>query len=497
MLDSLPALDCRLYRVAQARQLDGLAITEQPIAGFELMQRAGRATWDLLTETWHKAKHIVVVCGAGNNGGDGYIVAAHALADGRQVSVLALHPHESLQGDAYTAARKYLDAGGGISNFSVEALLQADVIVDALFGTGLDRDVSGDYLAAIHSINTAGKPILAVDIPSGLNADTGKVMGAAVRANITLSFIARKQGLYTGDAAACCGVMKFTDLGVAQRILDQAPVASDLLQIKSLLGLLSKRLRTAHKGHYGHLLVVGGDYGYAGSVRMCAETAARSGAGLVSVATRQAHAMLIPVARPELMASGVDESADLQALLVRASVVAIGPGLGQTDWSAALLAKVLDTRLPLVVDADALNLLAQDPVHRDNWVLTPHPGEAARLLGTSVAEIEADRFAAANAIQNSFGGVVVLKGSGTLIADHSGRVSVCAAGNPGMASGGMGDVLTGLIAGLICQHLELGDAARLGVCVHGSAADSIAVVEGERGMLASDLIPVIRQLLNS
>lgn len=496
MTDTLPASDCRLFRAEQARQLDHIAIAQQGVPGLELMQRAGKASWNLLAETWPQAGHIVVVCGAGNNAGDGYIVATHALAEGRQVTVLALLPPETLRGDAFIAAHHFLDAGGTVKPFSVESLQHADVIVDAILGTGLDRNVSGDYLAAIHAINHAAKPVLALDIPSGLNTDTGRAMGAVIMADVTLSFITRKQGMYTGEGAACCGGLKFTDLGITQRILDQVLPSVDLLHLQTLVGLLPKRSRVAHKGHFGHLLVVGGDDGYGGAVRMCAETAARSGAGLVSIATRARNAHAIATARPELMASGIEDAADLQAMLERASAVAIGPGLGQSDWAIALLAKVLERQVPLVVDADALNLLAQDPVRRDNWVMTPHPGEAARLLGISVNEVELDRYAAAIAIQNKYGGVVVLKGSGTIIVDRSGRVSVCAAGNPGMASGGMGDVLTGLIGGLICQHLDEAAAARLGVCVHASAADSVAVNEGERGMLATDLIPTIRHLLN-
>ncbi len=496
MIDSPPALDCRLYSADQVRQLDRIAIAEQPAAGIELMQAAGKAVWNLLAGTWPQARHIIVVCGAGNNAGDGYVVAELAVANGRQVSVLTLQSPESLTGAAFIAARAFIDGGGGVKPFSADELEQADVIVDAMFGIGLDRNVTGDYLEAINAINLSAKPVLSVDIPSGLNADTGTVMGAAVRADVTLSLIACKQGLYTGEAAVYRGMLKFSDLGLSQRILDKVSHSAELLHLPSCTSLLPQRSRAAHKGDYGHLLVVGGDYGYAGSVRMCAETAARSGAGLVSIATRTEHAAVIPNARPELMAAGVRDTGDLAALLQHASVVAIGPGLGQSDWSGALLARVLDTRLPLVVDADALNLLALEPTRRDNWILTPHPGEAARLLGTSVTKVESDRFAAATAIQTRYGGVTVLKGSGTIIVDNSGRVSVCAAGNPGMASGGMGDVLTGLIAGLMCQQLGPADAARVGVCVHASAADIVAAQHGERGMLATDLLPMIRQLLN-
>ncbi len=496
MTDILPAPDCRLFRAEQVRQLDQIAIAEQTITGIDLMQRAGQAVWDLLVENWQEARCIVIVCGAGNNAGDGYIVATLAAAQGRQVILLALQSPDLLKGDAFIAARRYLDAGGTVQTFSTDALDSAEVIVDAIFGIGLDREVSGVYLEAIRAINRASKPVLAIDVPSGLNADTGKAMGAVVCADVTITFIGRKQGLYTGDSAVCRGLIRFNDLGVPQRILERVTASADLLDTAATVGLLSKRSRVAHKGHYGHLLVVGGDYGYAGAVRMCGEMAARSGVGLVSIATRPEHAYVIPNSRPELMATGVESAADLSGLLERASVVAIGPGLGQSNWSGALLTRVLDTALPLVLDADALNLLAEDPVRRENWILTPHPGEAARLLGMTVAEVEANRFAAACALQASFGGVIVLKGSGTIIVDAAGRISICTAGNPGMASGGMGDVLTGLIAGLLCQRLQAADAARIAVFVHATAADLLATSEGERGLLATDLIPVIRKLLN-
>ncbi|MCG8325275.1 MAG: NAD(P)H-hydrate dehydratase, partial [Thiotrichales bacterium] len=243
------------------------------------------------------------------------------------------------------------------------------------------------------------------------------------------------------------------------------------------------------------VLVIGGDLGYAGAVRMCAEAAARSGAGLVSAATRTAHTAAIISARPELMCHGVENAADLDPLLDRATVIAIGPGLGQSDWSMQLLTRVLECKKPTVMDADALNLLATDPVANPHRIITPHPGEAARLLATDTAAVQADRFATVHALQEKYQGVVVLKGSGTLIRDGSGT-AVSTGGNPGMASGGMGDVLTGIIAGLLAQHMDPGTACRMAVCLHANAADHAAFVSGERGLLASDLFPHIRKALN-
>jgi NAD(P)H-hydrate epimerase len=288
----------------------------------------------------------------------------------------------------------------------------------------------------------------------------------------------------------------FDDLDVPPGVFLSATPSATRLEVGLLSRLLPRRPRGAHKGRFGHVLVVGGDHGMTGAVRMAAEAAARSGAGLVSVATRPEHAAAIAAVRPELMCHGVDGAAQLHPLLERATVVAIGPGLGQSPWAQRLLGQVLDADLPLVVDADALNLLAREPHNRGRWVITPHPGEAARLLGTAAAAVQADRFAAVEALADAFGGVAVLKGAGTLIRARGQVTYVCDAGNPGMASGGMGDVLTGVIAGLAAQGLDLEDAARAGVYAHAAAADAAARSGGERGLLALDLLPELRRLLN-
>ena len=488
-----------LYTTAQVRELDRQAIEEHGIPGLDLMERAGEAAFNVLQKIWPDAWRIVIICGTGNNGGDGYVMARLAQKHDKKVILLQVGDHNNLQGDAKTCAEQSLDAGVTHDPFSASFLDKADVIVDAILGTGLDREVEGQYRDVIKVINHAKAPVLAVDIPSGLNADTGQIMGAAIEAQATISFIGLKQGLLTGDGSACSGSIHFNDLDVPDAVYDAVPVSSCRIDLAGQKQTLFRRRASDHKGNFGHALIVGGDKGFAGAARMAAEAAGRSGAGLVSLATREQHATQIVMCRPEIMAHGTEKTNEIISLLKRASVVAVGPGLGQGKWGQKMLAAVLETSLPIIVDADALSLIAQEPARRDNWILTPHPGEAARLLGCSTAEIQHDRFAAVTKLQKQYGGVIVLKGSGTLIvseiAHDQGTISLCDQGNPGMATGGMGDVLTGVIAGLVAQGLDLFTAAQTGVCIHAKAGDR-AAENGQRGMLAMDLMPDIRSLVN-
>jgi hydroxyethylthiazole kinase-like uncharacterized protein yjeF len=488
-------LPVALYRTAQVRELDRIAIQERGIAGYTLMSRAGAAAFAALREHWPQAHRLTVVCGGGNNGGDGYVVARLAREAGLAVQVLTLGDPALLEGDALTACQDAQAAGVPSQAFAAKRLAGADVIVDAILGTGLEREVTGTWRDAIKAINNQGAGILAIDIPSGLHADCGTVMGIAVQAEVTITFIALKQGLFTGQGPQYGGTLRFDDLQVPADIYATIHPASRRYTGEDLLDLLPRRPRSAHKGNYGHVLVVGGDLGMAGAARMAAEAAARCGAGLVSIATRQVHAVAQAAVRPELMFRGVEDITGLGVLMGRANVVAVGPGLGRSDWGRAMLKFVLDSDLPLVVDADALNLLTENPVLRDNWVLTPHPGEAARLLKMTPAQVEADRFTAVADLAVRFGGVCVLKGAGSLIASQEEGIVVCNSGNPGMASGGMGDVLTGIIAGLLAQGLTPRPAAQAGVYLHGRAGDRAAEA-GERGLLAMDLLPFLRELVN-
>ena len=484
-------LPINLYRNEQIREFDRLAIQEHGIAGFELMSRAGDAVFQQVIHCCPHAQTVAVFCGSGNNAGDGYIVATLLVLARLKVRVYAVTDPEQLKGDALTAYQHYITAQGVVIPFQAQRTISADVIIDALLGSGLTRAVTGNYAEAINTINQSPAFVLAVDMPSGINANTGNVMGIAVKANVTVTFIALNQGLFTGQAADYCGNIVYAALAIPKSILaTQAPSAKRVLHQS-----LPRRLRCSHKGSYGHVLIVGGEHGYSGAVRLAGESALRVGAGLVSIATRSSHAGLMNINRPELMCHGVETPEQLASLFAKASVIAIGTGLGQSHWASELLTAVLATQKPLVVDADALNLLARHPVSNSNWILTPHPGEAARLLNCTTIEIQQDRFAAVTALQAKYHGVAILKGAGTLIAGSE-RIAVSNTGNAGMASGGMGDVLTGVLAGLVAQGFSLQQAAQQGVYLHGYAADLAAQADGERGLLASDLMPYLRRGIN-
>ncbi|UCE89734.1 MAG: NAD(P)H-hydrate dehydratase [Pseudomonadota bacterium] len=485
-----------LYTAQQVRELDRVAIEERGIAGAVLMERAGAAAFAVLRETWPQAARIAVLCGVGNNGGDGFVVARLAREAKLEVQVFQLGDATRIAGDAFTAAQRLSEAGVSAEPWGDQQLAGFDLVVDGMLGTGLSGEVREPWRGAIDAVNAAGTPVLALDIPSGLDADRGAVLGAAVRANATLTFIGAKQGMLTGAGPDCCGDLHFDDLQVPQETYTACTPSAQRLDYTTLAPRLAPRARGAHKGHFGHVLVIGGEAGYTGAARMAGEAAARSGAGLVSIATRAAHAAALNATRPELMCHGVESARDLTPLLGRASVIAIGPGLGRSSWARTLLAAALECHCPLVVDADALNLLADEPARRDNWVLTPHPGEAARLLGQSAAEVQADRFAAVRALHERFGGVAVLKGAGTLIAQEGSAVRLCNEGNPGLASGGTGDVLTGIIAAFVAQGMAPLAASELAVCLHARAGDEAAAQGGPRGLLASDLLPWVRRLAN-
>ncbi len=498
-LPSTDRLPHALYRAGQVRALDRAAIDGQGIPGAELMARAGAAAFALLKARWPAAGRVLVLVGTGNNGGDGYVIARLALDAGLSVQVLQLGDRGKLGGDARAAADAYSAAGGRAEPFR-KLPADAELIVDALLGTGLERPVTADWAEAIAQVNRHPAPVLAVDIPSGLHADTGRVLGIAVEADATISFIGLKQGMFTGRGRDHCGDIRFDGLRVPAAIYASEILAARRADWPKAQGLLPQRRASAHKGDCGRVLIIGGAPSMTGAARLAGEAALRTGAGLVTVATHPQHAAMLNLARPELMVHAVADPSALDPVVAQADVVAIGPGLGQGVWGATLFGDLLDRpRLadrPMVVDADALNLLARAPRHRDAWVLTPHPGEAARLLGTGVAEIEQDRFAAVRAIQQRFGGVAVLKGAGTLIQGPGHRpLAVCSQGNPGMASGGMGDALTGIIAALIGQGLDIEEAAEAGVCLHAAAGDAAAAA-GQRGLLASDLIEVLRETLS-
>jgi len=483
-----------LYTVAQVRAFDRAAIEDHGIAGYELMQRAASAAFRYLCARWPQARRVVVLCGSGNNGGDGYVLARLAREAGFSVLVIAAEaPRES--GDAARACADWSAAGGKTNPVSA-SFPEADVIVDALFGTGLRRPPEGAALKLVEQANATGFPVLALDVPSGVDADTGFVPGIAIRAQATITFVARKRGLHTGSANAHCGNILCDDLGIPAVVFAGIRPDAHLLVADAVAAFLPARARDAHKGNFGHVLAIGGDSSMGGAIRLAGEAALRVGAGLVSIATRAEHIASINASRPELMASAVDGPQELEPVLERAIVIALGPGLGQRAWGHALWHAAIAAGKPMVLDADALNLLARDAIALPSGsVLTPHPGEAARLLGCNTLDIARDRFVAVRAIARRHKTVTVLKGAGTLVATPEGEIAICPWGNPGMASGGMGDVLTGVIAGLLAQGLDARSAAGVGVALHAQAGDR-AARQGEAGMLASDLFAPLRALRN-
>ena len=537
---SAPVIPRELYTAAQVRELDRRAMEQENIPGIVLMRRAATVLLRVLQRRWEGARRLVILAGTGNNGGDGYLLAVLARAEGLQVTVLEVGAVERLGGDALLARQEALQVGVECFPYDEELLRDrtgagATVLVDALLGTGFQgelRPAHAQAIAGINRLHQRGLPVLAVDIPSGLSCDTGVASTPAVDADVTVTFIGMKRGLFTADGPECAGDIVFSRLNVSAPEPDRAvrQPAVCRIDIHSVAPLLALRALGAHKGHCGHVLVVGGDTGYGGAAIMAAEAACRAGAGTVSLVTRSAHVAPMLARRPEVMVKGMDtlDAGSQEAfteLLASAAVVVLGPGLGRSSWSREMLSATLrcagDGR-PLVVDADGLNLLAErratpgagtrpdDGIFgmRKQWVLTPHPGEAARLLGITTAEVQRDRFAAVAKLQAQWGGVCLLKGLGSLVCYPLGKsgsgsdigtdvgTDICTEGNPGMATGGMGDVLSGMIGGFIAQGLTLADSLRLAVCVHGESADLAAEQRGERGLLATDILEYMGTLIN-
>lgn len=488
-----------LYTAAETYALDAAAIASG-IPAIQLMKRAGRAAYELLLERFPAPVQVTVYCGGGNNGGDGYILAALAAQRRVPVQLIQLVAADKLSGEARQAYEFAVQEGVPMREFAAVTAPTQGVIVDALLGIGLRAAPRAEFAAAIAQINASGLPVLALDLPSGLNADSGAVAGAVVSASLTLTFIATKRGLLTGRGPAVCGELVLANLDLPETTYSAVSPGVERLQLTELQALLAPRAADAHKGDFGHVLVIGGDTGYGGAALMAAEAAARSGAGRVSIATRPEHVPAILARRPEIMACGVVSGQELEPLLARPTLLVVGPGLGRTPWSEQMLQQAFKSGLPLVLDADALNILAEGRVipagtRRTDWLFTPHPAEAARLLGLTTAEVQADRFAAVQAIHTRYGATVILKGAGSLVAASGSPIGLVTDGNPGMASGGMGDVLSGIVGALIAQGLSLPDAARLGAVIHACAADFAAADLGQRSMLATDLIPYLGELL--
>ncbi len=479
-------LPYELYSVKQIRELEGRALST--VTEESLMERAARAAFNTMREFYPYAMNIVVFSGAGNNGGDGFVLARLAQQSGMSVQVYTLGDLSKLGPSASQAFEALGSFGVPVAAFNEEVSLDdADVVIDAMLGIGLSGHIRGEYLEAIDLINDSDVPVVAVDVPTGIDADTGRVLGQAVVASLTVTFIGVKQGLLTGEAVSYCGELVCDALGLNEEFIEQ-PINALRIDEEDLENLLPQREPHSHKGDFGHVVVIGGDEGMPGAARLAAEAALRVGAGLVSVLTRPLHVPIVMSGRPELMCYGVEATDEVvKALLARADVVVVGPGMGQSPWSQALIELALAFKGAKLIDAGALNFIAEQKVHLDNAIVTPHPGEAARLLGLSAKEIQENRFEAVLELNKRYADVVVLKGAGTLIQCKDELPYLCHLGNPGMATAGTGDVLAGTIAGFKAQGLDNLDAAMTGVVVHGFAGDKACDAVGEHGLLASHL----------
>ncbi len=491
-MDSLPV---EVYSAASVRAMDRRAIEAGGIPGYTLMQRAGDAAFAALRHHWPAARAIAVLCGPGNNGGDGYVVARLARAAGFDVRAIAVSDPKALRGDAALAYRDFAAAGGSTEPRREGVFEQADVVVDALLGTGANRPVAGEFRAAIEQLNGLGLPVLALDVPSGLDADSGLTDGGlAVRATRTLAFVALKSGLYLGEAPDHVGMLGFAGLDLADDVRANETPVLRRIDGRVAARALPPRLGSAHKGDHGRVVIVGG-HAMPGAARLAGEAALRTGAGLVTVATNAEFTAAVLTGRPELIVRSPATPQELDELFSH-SAIAIGPGLGMHAGTERAIEAALGVAGGVVLDADALNHLAATPRRSDRWILTPHPGEAARLLGLKSDDVQRDRLGSVRALVARYGGTCVLKGANTLVFGQAPVPWVCDRGNPGMATAGSGDVLTGVIAALLASTHEPLLAAAAGVFLHAEAGDR-AARHGMRGMVASDIVGELRGVVNT
>ncbi len=494
-----------LLTAEQMKTCDSTEINHYGVPSIVLMERAALAVRDVILERWPKALKILVICGSGNNGGDGFAVARLLNMAGRRADVLFVGSHSRMTDETAKEAEIFTNHSGTILPDD-SCVKGYDLIVDALFGIGLSREVIGRYADIIHAVNRSDAPVVAIDIPSGVGADDGRVLGCAVRADVTVTMAYAKLGLMLYPGAEYCGEVIVADIGITTAGLREEPVTA--LEDGDLLSLLPPRKRTANKGTYGKLLVIAGTRNMAGAACLAGRAAYRTGCGLVCICSHEDNRLILQTALPEAIYAPWQE--DINRWLDWADAVAIGPGLGQGEDSLQLLIQVLQNwDGPLVLDADALNLMAAHPEllpaadesgdavpgSTAPAVITPHPGEMARLIPSDIAGILSEPVAAARDYAERSGLVTVLKGARTVIADGE-ETYLNLTGNEGMATGGSGDVLTGIIGSLLAQGLRPMEAAKAGVLLHGMAGDAAAAALGTRSMTAADIADHLPDVMN-
>jgi hydroxyethylthiazole kinase-like uncharacterized protein yjeF len=504
-----------LVTAAEMRALDQAAIQERHIPGLRLMENAGQAVVGAMEREFGslRGKTITVIAGKGQNAGDGFVVARLLRQRRCKARVVLLTPAGSLKGDAATTLRKYIRGGGRCYQLKSDSPTlipslfdESDVLVDAIFGTGLNAPVEGLAANTIRLMNESGLPIVAIDLPSGLSADTGETLGPTIHAALTVTLAQPKRGLYLGDGPNFSGTVCVGDIGIPADLVARAKVPVSLLDSAMVRAVLPHRDPTAHKGSFGHAVIIAGSTGKTGAAAMAGFGALRIGAGLVTIAVPRTvndaveakllEAMTFPVDATQDGTFAKSASAALLTFVQDKNAVAVGPGVGRHSETAEMIrALVIEIRQPIVLDADGINAMAG---HRQLFrqvhapvIMTPHPGEMARFLDTTTTAVQQDRLGIASRVARELNIYVVLKGAGTVIAAPDGALAVNSTGNPGMATGGTGDVLTGIIAGLLAQRLSPWHAACAGVYLHGFAGDLAAASRGQMGLIARDVIEAI------
>ncbi|MFQ5441701.1 MAG: NAD(P)H-hydrate dehydratase [Thermodesulfobacteriota bacterium] len=512
---------------ATMRSIDRFAVKDYGMKGLQLMENAGRAVADFIIKDFFSSPPkcggvpgVALVAGKGNNGGDAFVAARHLKNSGIGAAVFSLARPDDLRGDAARNKRIWCEMAGDIFPILSKRdlkkyeskIIHSAVIVDALFGTGLSSPVRGLYADVINFINSTGRKVVSIDVPSGIDATTGRVLGTAVKAHATLTLALPKTGFFQFPGFSYAGRVEVADIGVPRALLADAGIKWNVICPGYVRGILKGREKNSHKGTYGHVAVLAGSPGKTGAAHMTAMGAMRAGAGLVTIGLPESLAPVMETKTTEVMTRALPESAErtlgalsydmVKEFIKGKSALVAGPGLGTSPEILRLMEKVLmGAAPPLVIDADGLNSLAGHlrvlKESNKEIVLTPHPGEAARLLGVKAADVQRDRFGAAEEIMRRSGCVVLLKGAFTVIADLKGSLYINPTGNPGLATAGTGDVLSGMIGGLMAQGLSAVEAATAGAYLHGLAADHVAIDAGTAGMIATDILGAVPGVLNS
>ncbi len=504
----------------QMRLLDRITTKEYKIPGLILMENAGMNTTVEVMKALNDdyRKKVIIICGTGNNGGDGFAVARHLYNKDVQVKVYVIGEESSIQNDGKTnfeAIRAmrvsigFLKDENDMIDFNLD-LMKSDIVVDAIFGTGLNTPVKGIANEVIRVVNKVQRKIISVDIPSGISGDTGKVLGNAIRATKTVAYQLPKIGNLTAPAIEYNGELLICPIGIPQEAIHKSQYEAKLITEKTLKDILPIRGLNSHKGNYGRALMVAGSRGMTGAAILASKAALRSGVGMLHLAipeelndileTQLTEVMTVPFQIPGGNVKEFNGVEDIIIGLQRSDVVALGPGLGRSKETEIIVERVLrEAKCPVILDADALNVLPNMlkllKKVKSRCILTPHPGEMAKLTGLSISEINENRIKVAKDFSKKYGVIVVLKGASTVITDEQGHVYLNTTGNPGMATAGSGDVLTGIITALVGQKIELIDAAMAGVYIHGRAGDEAAKITGEYGMIASDMVREVPRII--